>query len=213
MKVYFISGLGADERVFRHIRLPSHFEVVHLNWISPNKNESLQSYALRMAEKIDHSGRFGLVGLSLGGIVATEIAKVYPPEKIVLISSIPLSTHMPVYFRWAGSLQLHKIVPIGLIKRMAKLKRLFTTETSEDKQMLRAMIDSCDPAFIRWAFMAALTWRNRELPQNFSHIHGAADEILPVRFTKPGYRIEKAGHMMILNRSARINELLEEIFK
>jgi pimeloyl-ACP methyl ester carboxylesterase len=212
LKVYFISGLGADERVFRNIRLPSQFQIVHLNWIQPDRNESLQAYALRMAEKIDHSEKFGLVGLSLGGIVATEIAKIYPPEKIVLISSIPLSVHMPFYFRWAGVLQLHRIVPIGFIKRLAKLKRLFTAETSEDKKMLRAMIDSCDPAFIRWAFIAALGWRNKDLPKNFSHIHGSRDEILPIRFTKPVYRIEKAGHMMILNRAGRINSLLQEIF-
>lgn len=204
--------MGADERVFKHIHLLPQFQVVHLNWIQPNKNEALKDYALRLAEKIDRSEKFGLVGLSLGGMVATEIAKEYHPEKIVLISSIPLSHHLPVYFRWAGTLQLHRIVPIWFIKKMARAKRLFTTEKSEDKKMLRAMIDNCDPGFIRWALHAALAWKNEELPDNFAHIHGTADEVLPLRFTKPGYVIEKAGHLMIMTKAKRINTLLNDIF-
>jgi len=212
LKVYFISGLGADERVFKYIHLSPQFQVVHLNWIQPKKNESLKDYALRMAESIDHSEKFGLVGLSLGGMVATEIAKAYHPEKIVLISSIPLSGHLPFYFRWAGALKLHKIVPVWFLKKMAKVKRVFTTERSEDKKMLRVMIDNCDAGFMRWAFHATLSWRNEELPENFTHIHGTADEVLPMRFTKPGYIIENAGHLMIMTRAKKINTLLENIF-
>jgi pimeloyl-ACP methyl ester carboxylesterase len=213
LKVYFISGLGADERVFKNIQLPQQHEVVHLNWTQPNKNESLKEYALRMADRIDRSEKFGLVGLSLGGMIATEIAKAYHPEKTVLISSIPLSAHMPVYFKWAGRLGLHKIVPIWFIKNMARAKRLFSTETSEDKKMIRAMIDRCDPEFIRWAFNAALSWRNEELPANFTHIHGKADIVLPLRFTKPGYIIEKADHLMVMTNARKINGILKEIFK
>ena len=122
-------------QVFKNIYLQPQYEVIHLNWIKPEKNESLRTYALRMAEKIDRSEKFGLVGLSLGGMVATEIAKAFPPEKVVLISSIPLSSHMPAYFRWAGFLRLHRIVPVSLIKQMARVKRVFTAETSEDKKM------------------------------------------------------------------------------
>ena len=106
----------------------------------------------------------------------------------------------------------HKIVPIGVIKTMARTKRLFSTETSADKKMLRAMIDNCDPQFIRWAFNAALSWKNQELPENFSHIHGKADIVLPLRFTKPSYIIEKADHLMVMTSARKINTILKEIF-
>ena len=42
MKVYFVSGLAADKRVFKHIILPVGFETVYLDWITPLKNESLK---------------------------------------------------------------------------------------------------------------------------------------------------------------------------
>jgi hypothetical protein len=39
-KVYFISGLGADSRVFSFLDL-SYFEPVFLDWLPPQKKESL----------------------------------------------------------------------------------------------------------------------------------------------------------------------------
>jgi hypothetical protein len=95
---------------------------------------------------------------------------------------------------------------------MARTKRLFSTETSQDKKMIRSMIDQCDPEFIRWAFHAALSWRNKELPANFFHIHGKADLVLPLRFTKPGYLIEKGDHLMVMTKAGKINAILGEIF-
>lgn len=212
MKIYFISGLGADERVFRHIKLPPQHQAVHLPWIEPLDDESLRDYSIRLAKGINRDESFGLIGLSLGGMVATEIAKEYNPAGTVLISSIPLSSCMPPHYKLAGILRLHKIVPISFIKSVSRIKRLFTTETSEDKKMLFTMIRESNPRFIRWAFAAALGWKNEELPHPLHHIHGSADAILPMRYTKPGHVLPRAGHMMILNRAKQINEILEKIF-
>ena len=185
--------------------------MVYLPWINPLPNETLPAYALRMAEPIDSSQPFALVGLSLGGMIAIEIAKQYRPEKIILISSIPVARSMPVSYKLAGWLGLHRFVPISIIKHASRIKRLFTTETTEDKNMLRSMIRDCDPAFIRWAFGAALGWKNKWIPENLFHIHGSADAILPVRYTKPGHIIPRAGHLMILNRAGQINQILEKL--
>ncbi len=67
MKVYFISGLAADKRVFKYISLPTGCEAVHLDWITPQKDDTLPSYALRLASAINRDEPFALVGLSFGG--------------------------------------------------------------------------------------------------------------------------------------------------
>ena len=108
MKAYFISGLGADRTVFRNIHLPSTFEPVHLNWIEPQKNESLPSYAFRLAEKIDPSKPFILIGLSFGGMLAVEISRIYKPKQLILISSIRSAQDLPLLYKWAGRLRLRE---------------------------------------------------------------------------------------------------------
>src|SRR3954471_14038187 len=125
MKVYFIAGLAADKRVFKYIQLPTGCEAVFLDWISPEKEDTLPSYALRLASTINKEEPFALIGLSFGGMLATEIAKVYQPAVTILISSVPVSKELPGYFRMAGKMRLHKIVPVSLLKSSSLAKRLF----------------------------------------------------------------------------------------
>jgi pimeloyl-ACP methyl ester carboxylesterase len=210
MKVYFVSGLAADSRVFRNIRLPGHCEPVFLEWIDPGKKESLQNYAYRLAAAIDRKEPFALIGLSMGGMIVSEIAQQCKPKVTVLISSIPLASQLPSYFKFAGKIRLHKLIPVSLVKSAALAKRLFTTETSEDKIILRNVIKDSNSAFIYWAMDAILNWKNDRSPENYIHIHGTRDEVLPIRFTKPTHIIPKAGHLMIMNRAPEINKILEQ---
>ena len=211
MKVYFISGLAADRRIFKNIRLHDEFDIVHLDWIPPLQNEDLRHYALRLAERIDTNEEFALVGLSMGGMIAVEIANHLPVHSTIIISSVPLSSHLPFYFRLGARLYIHKFIPIRLLKNAAIAKRLFTTETKEDKTILKQIIRESDPVFIKWALTAILEWDNRKIPENLVHIHGSRDEILLMRFTKPTHVITKAGHLMVVNRSEEINEILKAV--
>lgn len=211
MKVYFISGLAADKRVFHQVQLPEGYEAVYLEWITALEGETLQQYACRMAADIDAREPFVLVGLSMGGMIATEIAKQLNPVATILISSIPLSSHLPGYFRLAAKFRLHKIIPIGMIKSAAVAKRFITRENAADKKLLRQVIKESDPVFIRWCLGAVLNWHNEELPPRLYHIHGSRDEVLPARFTRPTLLIKKAGHMLVLTNAREINRFLKEV--
>ena len=211
MNVYFVSGLAADGRVFKNIRLPDHCIPVFLEWIAPLKNESLKKYALRLAESIDTGQPFAIIGLSMGGMITAEIARLYKPRATILISSVPSSKQLPFYFKAAGALRLHKLVPVSLVKSAAKLKRAFTTETEEDKAILRSIIYDSDDKFIYWAMNAILKWKSGAFTAPYIHIHGTKDEVLPLRFTKPTHIISKGGHLMVMNRAKEINDILKEV--
>ena len=205
--------MAADGRVFRHIRLPEGYEAVFLDWIKPEKNESLANYALRLAERIDTSQPFALIGLSFGGMLASEIAKRYKPAVTILISSIPVSTHLPGYFRIAAKLRLHKLVPIGLLKTASGVKRIFTRETSEDKKLILQAIRESDPAMIRWSMHAILSWKNDCMPQPVCHIHGTSDEVLPIKYTQPTHAINRGGHMLVLTAAEKVNDIIKNALK
>jgi pimeloyl-ACP methyl ester carboxylesterase len=210
MKVYFISGLAADKRVFKYIPLPTGYEAVHPDWIVPHKADTLVSYALRLAEKINRDEPFALVGLSFGGMLATEIANQYKAAVTILISSVPVANQLPGYFRMAGKIGLHKLVPVSLLKSSAAAKRFFTREKNADKKLLWEIINESDNSLIRWSIDAILNWQNETIPQPVWHIHGTRDEVLPVRFTRPTHTIQKAGHLMLMTRPDVVNEIIEK---
>ncbi|MEO5591796.1 MAG: alpha/beta hydrolase [Chitinophagaceae bacterium] len=211
MKVYFVSGLAADSRVFKNIQLPSHCTPVFLEWITPLKNESLKNYALRLAEGIDVSKPFAIIGLSMGGMITAEISSIYKPAFTILISSVPCSKELPFYFKAAAKLRLHKMVPVSFVKSAAKFKRLFTTESAEDKAILHNIIQDSDSKFIYWAMDAILKWKSGDITSSYTHIHGTKDEVLPMRFTKPTHIIPKGGHLMVMNRAGEVNAILRKV--
>ncbi|MBC7867969.1 MAG: alpha/beta hydrolase [Gloeobacteraceae cyanobacterium ES-bin-316] len=211
MKAYFISGLAADCRVFKYIQLPPGYETVFLDWISPLKNESLQAYSFRMAESIDTSQPFVLVGLSMGGMIATEIANKYQPVACILLSSVPTHKQMPGYFKLAYVLKLHRLVPIGLLQKASIMKRGLAPDNKADKELLKQVIKDSDPAFIRWAMNAILCWKNETIPKPLWHIHGRKDEILPYRYTKPTHSVEGGNHVMIMSKAGELNKFLKEV--
>lgn len=212
MKVYFISGLAADGRVFQFIDLPQGYDKIYINWITPNKKESLKEYALRLSEQINHEEPYILVGLSMGGMIASEIAKYFPPQLTVLISSVPTSTQLPNYYKYVNRLKLYRVVPTKILKSISVAKRIFSTETSQAKKILVEVIRDSDPVFIRWAIQAILEWENETIPYPIKHIHGTKDGILPIKNTSPSHTILDGTHLMLMSRVEELNIFFAEVF-
>ncbi|MBS1741585.1 MAG: alpha/beta hydrolase [Bacteroidetes bacterium] len=213
MKVYFISGMGADSRVFKHIHLPGGFTIKHLEWIPFRKNDSLEAYSLRLAAAIKPGEKFALLGLSMGGMMAAEITKQFCaagncPVVTILISSVPAHSHLPSYFRLSKYLPLHKLIPVRFLKSASILNRLFTSDNEADRKVLYQVINESDPMFIKWAMGAVLHWKNDSIPARLVQIHGTKDKVLPLRFTKPTHIIKNGNHMMIMNRAKELNALI-----
>lgn len=215
MKVYFISGLGADRRVFRHVQLPAGCAAAYLDWIPAEKNESLEAYSTRLAKKIDPQEPFALLGLSMGGMIASEIARQFANREIkpvatILISSVPVHADLPRYFRLAELLAIHTVIPIKLLKSLSYLKRFVFPGKAEDDKILNEVIRDSDPVFIKWAMNAVLRWRNDVVPAPVFHLHGNRDRILPLKrrhFTK----VIPGGHMIIMERPAEINSFISQV--
>jgi len=208
MTAYFISGIGADDRMFTHIRLPEGYQSAHIHWIPPQKKEALGAYASRLIAQINTSEPFVLIGLSLGGIMAVEIARRITPQCTIIISSIPLSAHLPPWFRTAGQLGLGRIVPATLLKAATSLKHFLTMKSPANRRLIQSVIWSGDDKFIHWALNAVLEWNNTEIPSPLYHVHGTRDEVFPISFTHPTHIIPKAGHMFLLSRPEVVNNLL-----
>ena len=211
MKTYFISGIAADRRLFRHIHLPPGFNAVYLDWNKPHPDESLKNYADRLSENINKEELFVLIGTSLGGIMATEIALKYNPVAVIIIGSVPVVSQLPRYFRIAEKLKLYKLFPGSFYKFSAKVKHYLTPEDPDDKKLIIRMIAETDPAFITWGIQAVLKWRNRRIPKSLYHIHGTRDEVFPYRFTSPTHTITKGDHVIVITRYEEVNKIIAEI--
>ena len=71
MNVYFLSGLGVDERAFKKIHLPESFQIIYINWIKPLPKENISDYKGFYQNNPFLTWIFALALFSLAGIPPT----------------------------------------------------------------------------------------------------------------------------------------------
>lgn len=207
MKFYTISGLGADERVFDYLKV--NHTLVHLPWIDPLKNETLESYANRLSKSIDTTESFGLIGVSFGGMIATEITKILTPKITFLISSVSISNNLPYIYRLIGKSKTLKIIP-PFCFNMPKFIANYFFGTNE-KDLLASILNDTDTQFIKWCVQALTTWGNKTAPQNIIYIHGSKDKIIPLNNKENVFIIDNGGHLMIVDQAKEVSNIINSI--
>ncbi len=212
MDIYLISGLGADRTVFRNLTFSEGVKIHYLDWITPKAKESLRAYALRLAEGIDTFRTFCIIGLSFGGMLATEMASVLKPQRTILISSISSKHEVPWHYRLAGRLRINNLIPTIKPTSIPRfMSSFFGVETKDEALFFNELLRRTDPHFSKWAIDSMMKWDRTESPSGIVRIHGNKDKVLPIRNAKIDYLIHGGGHFMVFNRAERISEILREV--
>jgi pimeloyl-ACP methyl ester carboxylesterase len=213
MNIYLIPGLGGDKRMYAS-QLRRYPNTKVLEFFRPKLNESLKSYAKRLAEGIDASEPFILLGVSLGGIMAIEISKFIKPEKIISISSVQTRKQIPFYMRWFKFFPLQKFIPgkfyMWMFFLLLRFKKGFQ-KTNHIIETLRNMAMDTDSRFVYWAVHRVVNWQNMKVSNNLISVHGDADLLFPIGDRKIDYVVEGGGHPMLLTHAVAVNKILDEI--
>jgi pimeloyl-ACP methyl ester carboxylesterase len=116
-KIFLIAGLGADTRLFNNIDLGDN-DVTPVDWLEPNEHDTLTTYAQKVIHQYFITNNSIVIGVSLGGMIAVEIAKQVRLNKVILISSIKTNNEAPWYYKLAMVLPLYKLIPGTFLPRL-----------------------------------------------------------------------------------------------
>lgn len=204
-----ISGLGSDAAIFKNLTFSKEVNIHYLDWIPPKAKESLRTYALRMAEAINRSVPFAIIGLSFGGMLATEMATVLHPQLTVLVSSVPTKLQLPWYYRVFERMRINKLIPVFKPKTAPRfIASFFGVETRDDYECFQQLLKRANPRFTKWAIDSILKWDRTDIPAGLIRIHGGKDKVLPLGNDKVDYLIRDGSHFMIFNRADEISKIL-----
>jgi pimeloyl-ACP methyl ester carboxylesterase len=206
MKFYALSGLGADRRVFRFLKLD--VPIISLDWIPPLQNETLTHYAIRLSQCIDQRKPFGLIGLSFGGMIAAEMARSLNPEKTIIISSVVRSVDLPWVIRIARGIAIHEVLPYRWVNLFPGILSWFFS--TNHKQLFGDILNDTDPGFLKWALGSIIEWQNEGEPAKYVRIHGDKDRLIPLK-GKVDYIIAGGGHLMIVDKSMEVSEIINKL--
>ena len=211
--VYFMPGLAASPTIFENIKLPEdQFEMHFLEWFLPNDKESIESYALRMAEKIQDENPV-LVGVSFGGVLVQEIAKHIKTHKVIIISSVKSNTEFPSRFKVAKTTKAYKLIPTQLLADIEKLVKYAFGDNIVAKRLklYEKYLSVRDKQYLDWAIETILCWNQKKGNESVIHIHGDADEVFPIKNIENCIILKGGTHIMIINKFKWFNENLPQL--
>ncbi len=208
--IYMFPGLGADETIFRNLKLPG-YNVKHIRWIKPLNDETPAEYARRLKYQIDPNTRAVLVGLSFGGMMAQEMAKIIDPALTIIVSSIKTKYERPIGMILAQRIRPHKYIPsILAIKFDFWHYWAFGKTTNMEKAFINKMAKGIHPDFTDWAADAAINWSNTEIVPNLVHIHGDDDNLFPHCYIRNFILVKGGTHFMVYNRGEEVSNIILE---
>lgn len=208
--IYLIPGVGANDAIFQNLDL-SGYEIVHLKWPKHKKNEHLDTYVKKLLPQIKKDTQPILLGMSFGGIVAIELAKLINPYKTIIISSIKTYHERPIKLLFLNSMKFHRLVPGKLVVKFRFwMNWLLGKLTSHDFELIETMLRDADIEFNEWAVDQVIHWRNEDVPDNLTHIHGTRDRIFPDFYVKDAIWIKGGTHFMIVNRAKEISKIIRK---
>ncbi len=213
-KIFLIAGLGADTRLYNNIEIGDEHDVTPVDWIEPNISDTLSTYAQKLIHQYFISDNSVVIGTSLGGMIAIEIAKQVKLNKVILISSIKTKSEAPLYFRLFKTLPLYRLAKGNMVRRLGGLIRpVFGAMSEQHIWLFRDMLEKSSPKFIEWAMRAVLYWDNETVPANVYHIVGDKDLVFNYKRIKNATVITGGTHIMVFDKAKQINKLLKGILK
>jgi len=210
--VYLIPGQGADARQFQRLELNPDYEIRNIEYFTPEKGWKMKDFAQALSQQIDTTAKYVIIGVSLGGMLATEMGEFLHPEKIILISSAKCRDELPGRYTFQKTIPINKLVPPGMIKGGAKLLQpMVERDSKKDRRVFLDMLNDKDPLFLKRTVAMIIQWGRDEYRNDIVHIHGDNDHTLPSKNVEYNYLIENGSHMMVYTRAEEISALVNKI--
>lgn len=209
-RVIFLPGMGADSRIFKYLDIPD-IEPVYVEWQQPEDGESFTDYGLRLVSELNLNKEDVLIGMSMGGIMAQEIAAAISVKKVILVSSlrsgekfqlpIELAKRMDLPNRFSDE-WLKKIVFSGI--------KMSTPLNPKAGDLLLNMVDQFDGAYFKWAMNQILNWQGVSLDCPVYQVHGSKDLVFPIQNVQDAVIVEGGTHLMVTFKAKKVSQILTD---
>ena len=212
-KIYLFAGQGSDERLFQYLEFDTtRYKIHHIDYSIPKKKETLKHYSYSLIPQIDLSSSYILIGVSMGGMICSELRDTISPVKTIIISSAKDKNELPSRYRFQRTLPLYKVFPKRVLLGGAKMMQpIVEPDRNKHKEIFKSMLNDKDPTYMKRTIGMIINWRKTGYSPDIIHIHGTKDHTIPYRGVSADYSIEQGSHMITLTEAEKVSEIINLI--
>ncbi len=211
-QIYLFPGQGSDKRLFSKFKFDTRYTVHHISYPIPQKGINLKEFAYQVSKQIDTSQSYVLIGVSLGGMICSELTDTLHPQKTIIISSAKCRKELPTRYKFQKYIPINRLIPARLVYWGAKiLQPIVEPDRNLEKETFKSMLDVKSPKYLKRTANMIINWNKMAYSDKIIHIHGTNDHTLPLKHIKVDYTIKNGSHMMALTKGEEINELIMQI--
>lgn len=208
--IYAIPGLGTTKELFSKLKL-NNCNLVVLNWPAPKNACTMKQYAKEFLGEIKDEGEFYLMGVSLGGMLCSELSHLVNAKKTILISSCKTKKELPFIIHVLKIFPIHKFLPEKTLRKLALNSNWLLGFEKEYEDEFTAMLNSMPENYVGRTIEMVVGWENERSPKNTIHIHGAADRLLTYGNVSADFTIKNGSHAMIIYQAEEISKIVNDI--
>ena len=213
MRLYCLPGLGADHRIYDRCDFGS-ASITWLDWPEMPAGSTLADYARFLAPQVDRSQAHALIGTSMGGMVAQELALITKPVRTVIISSWKCPDERPWLLTLLGRLRAAYLVNRFFMRPsvppVSMMRWKLGLESEAAQRHVQLMMDRWSPAQLRVMIHACLTWEGVDAHNAF-HLHGNRDALMPVKRIRDAQVIAGGTHLMVYTNAPELSAVVRSI--
>lgn len=195
--IHVYPGMGATSAMYNEDWRMLDDATFH-DWPKWNGETSLKLWAERLIE--EHRIREGdiIIGSSLGGMIACEIANQLDLREVILLGSATDPQEISSLLAW--------------LKPLAKFAPIEALQFSGSKvpSEIADMFSQSDPQFIRAMCQAIFDWQGLTTKVKVTRIHGAKDLVIPCP-QNADQIIPKAGHLIAYTHPKECLEFINSL--
>jgi hypothetical protein len=170
----------------------------------------MEAYVQTMAQNVDTTQPFILVGYSFGAIIMQEMNRLVTPKKNIVISSVKNENEFPLFIRFGRKIFLAKYIPEFTVNdTIAHFFAHWIYDMTPEE--INKYVAYTSPTYVKWVIYQTCIWKSQNSCKNFFHIHGSKDQIFPIKLIKNVYAIENGDHLMVIKKTEDVNNVLNHI--
>lgn len=212
MEILLIPGLGTDRRLFSRLDL-SGLPVRILEWPDYKQGCTLVDIARMLQEQVPPDRPHILAGVSMGGMVAQELALLTKPQHVLLISSWTGPHEWTWTTRLGATIRVQRVITDAGMRGIWPLKQWFVGQgDAEVDELLFDMACAEGASKIRNGLDAIFRWEGSRWKGPVTRIHGDADRVTPLRFPAE-YTIAGGSHSMVIYKADEVGQALRQALR